>query len=136
MCDITPDRFQRLFGNVHAALGDYIRASPTAIEGFGRALVRATHLARDPANRDEVLRVLREANPQEGDAPNVAGALLDAVLAKGVPHDAATGWGYYDPEHWQAWLDSRLSNNEMAAPLPDLSAASTDDFIAAWNAPR
>jgi NitT/TauT family transport system substrate-binding protein len=134
--DITPDRFQTLFGNGYAAMGDYIRENPTVIEGMGRAMVRATHFARDPANRDEVLRVLREANPQEGEDPKFADALLEAVLAKGVPHDPAKGWGYNDPDHWQAWMDSLVGSKELAAPLPDLSAAYTNDFIAAWNAPR
>ena len=132
--DITPDRFQTLFGNGYAAMGDYIRANPKVIEGFGRAMVRATLFARDPANRDEVLRILREANPQEGEDPKFAGALLDAVLVKGVPHDPSKGWGYNDPEHWKAWETSLVGSGELKAPLADLSQAYTNAFIQTWNA--
>ncbi|MCP5156623.1 MAG: ABC transporter substrate-binding protein [Ectothiorhodospiraceae bacterium] len=130
--DVTPDRFQTLFGNGYAAMGDYIRQNPKVIEGFGRALVRATKFVRDPANRDKVLAHLKAANPQEGEDPAFAGALLDAVLAKGVPHDPSKGWGYQDPEHWKAWHDNLVSSGEIK-PMENLAEAYTNEFIAAWN---
>lgn len=133
MRDITPDRFQTLFGNGYAAMGDYIRANPKVIEGFGRALARASVFVRDPKNRDKVLAHFRAGNPQESEDPKFAFALLDAVLEKSTPHDPSKGWGYHDPAHWQAWHDSLVNSKELAGPLPNLDKAYTNDFIAAWN---
>jgi NitT/TauT family transport system substrate-binding protein len=132
--DITPERFQTLFGNGYAAMGDYIEENPDVLEGFGRALVRATVFTRDPANRDRVLEHLAAGNPQEGEDKDFANALLDAVLEKGTPHDPSMGWGYQDPEHWQAWHDSLVESGELEAPLEDLSVVYTNDFIETWNA--
>ena len=136
MRDVTPDRFQTLFGNGYAAMTDYVRANPKVIEGFGRALARASDFVRDPANREKVLAHLKAANPQEGEDPKFANALLDAVLDKGTPHDMAKGWGYNEPDHWQAWHDSLVGSGELKAPLPNLTAAYTNDFVQAWNAKK
>lgn len=131
--DITPDRFQTLFGNGYAALSSYVEENPEIIEGFGRAMVRATIFTRNPDNRDAVLAHLAAGNPQEGEDREFANALLEAVLDKGTPHDPSKGWGYQDPEHWQAWHDSLVDSGELAEPLPDLSVVYTNAFVEAWN---
>ena len=64
--DITPAKFQSFFGNGYAAMAGYIEKNPDVIEGFGRALVRATRFTMDPNNRDHVLKHLAALNPQEG----------------------------------------------------------------------
>lgn len=133
MRDITPEKFDTLFGNGYAALTSYVNENPEIVEGFGRALVRATIFTRDPANRDRVLDHLAVGNPQEIEDRGFANALLDAVLAKGVPHNPELGWGYNTPEHWQAWHDSLLSAGDLSAPLPNLSAIYTNAFVEAWN---
>lgn len=133
MRDITPDRFQTLFGNGYAAMAEYVDKNPDVIEGFGRALVRATIFTSDPANRDTVLKHLAAGNPQEGEDKGFAGALLDAVLSKGTPHDPSKGVGYQDPEHWQAWHDSLVAAGDIAEPMKDLSVIYTNDFIETWN---
>ncbi|NNU80093.1 ABC transporter substrate-binding protein [Halovulum dunhuangense] len=133
MRDITPEEFQTLFGNGYAATAEYIEANPEIIEGFGRAMVRATLFTRDPANRERVLDHLAAGNPQEGEDREFANALLEAVLEKGVPHDMSKGWGYQDPEHWQAWHDNMVASGELEAPLPDLSVVYTNEFVEKWN---
>lgn len=133
MRDITPEEFDTLFGNGYAAMADYIEANPEIVEGFGRALVRATIFARNPDNRETVLAHLAAGNPQEGEDPEFANALLDAVLLKGLPHDMSLGWGYNNPEHWQVWHDNLVAAGDLEAPLEDLSVAYTNDFIEAWN---
>jgi NitT/TauT family transport system substrate-binding protein len=133
MRDITPERFDTLFGNGYAAMTSYVNENPEIVEGFGRALVRATIFTRDPANRDTVLDHLAAGNPQEIEDRAFANALLDAVLVKGVPHDMSLGWGYNTPEHWQAWHDNLVAAGDLAAPLPDLSVVYTNDFVEAWN---
>jgi NitT/TauT family transport system substrate-binding protein len=80
-----------------------------------------------------VLQHLAAANPQEGEDPAYANALLDTVLEKGVPHNMDNGWGYNDPEHWQTWHDSLLASGELDAPLEDLNSVYTNEFIEIWN---
>jgi NitT/TauT family transport system substrate-binding protein len=134
--DVTPDKFQVLFGNGYAMMGDYIKKNPKIVEGVGRALVRATIFARNPANRDKVLQHLAAGNRQEIEDKNFANALLDAVLAKGLPFDESKGWGYNEPAAWQNWHDSMLKEKELDAPLKDLAAAYTNAFVPAWNAKK
>lgn len=133
MRDITPEKFDTLFGNGYAAMTAYVNENPEIVAGFGRALVRATIFTRDPANRDRVLDHLEAANPQEIEDRGFANALLDAVLAKGLPHNPDNGWGYNDPEHWQAWHDSLVTGGDLAAPMPDISVAYSNAFVEAWN---
>lgn len=133
MRDITPEKFDTLFGNGFAAMTAYVNENPEIVEGFGRALVRATLFTRDPANRDRVLDHLEAANPQEIEDRGFANALLDAVLAKGLPHNPELGWGYNDPEHWQAWHDSLVTGGDLAAPMADISVAYSNAFVEAWN---
>ena len=133
MRDITPDRFQTLFGNGYAVTREFLENNRDVVESIGRALVKATHFTRDPANREKVLQHLAVGNPQEAEDPAYANALLDTVLEKGVPHNMDNGWGYNDPEHWQTWHDSLLASGELEAPLEDLKSVYTNEFIETWN---
>jgi NitT/TauT family transport system substrate-binding protein len=131
--DITPAKFQSFFGNGYAAMASYIAKNPDVIEGFGRALVRATRFTMDPKNRDQVLKHLAALNPQEGEDKKFATTLLDAVLAKASPANRATLWGYQPPEDWEAWHKALQATGDLKQPLPDIKAAYTNKFVEAWN---
>jgi NitT/TauT family transport system substrate-binding protein len=131
--EITPEEYLAYFGNGFAAMADYIEANPEVIEGFGRAMVRATEFALDPANREAALAHAREGNPQEGDDTALANSLFDAVSARIQPLDPATPWGYSPPEAWQMWHDAQVATGALEAPLDDVTAAYTNDFVETWN---
>jgi NitT/TauT family transport system substrate-binding protein len=131
--DITPDKFQTYFGNGFAAMGDYIAKNPDVIEGFGRALVRASKFTSDPKNREAVLKHLAAGNPQEIEDKKFANALLDAVLVKATPPDLSKGWGYQNPQDWENWHKALLATGDLKQPLPNLEAAYTNKFVEAWN---
>jgi len=131
--DITPKKFSTYFGNGYAAMGDYIAKNPDVIEGFGRALVRATRFAMDEKNRATVMKHIAAGNRQESEDQKFATMLFEAVLAKSVPGDLSKGIGYQDPAHWEAWQTSLLASGDMKEPLPDLKAAYTNKFVEAWN---
>jgi NitT/TauT family transport system substrate-binding protein len=131
--DITPEKFQSYFGNGFAALRDYIDKNPDVIEGFGRALVRASKFTIDPKNRETVLKHLAVGNPQEIEDKKFANALLDSVLAKATPPDTSKGWGYQPPGDWENWHKALLATGDLKAPLPNIEAAYTNKFIEAWN---
>jgi NitT/TauT family transport system substrate-binding protein len=134
MRDITPDRFQTLFGNGYAVKRDFMEANPEVVQGFVNALIRANAFTRNPDNRERVLEHLAAGNPQEIEDPAYANALLDTVLGKGIPHNMDNGWGYNDPEHWQEWHDSLLAAGELDAPLDDLESVYTNRFVDEANA--
>lgn len=134
--DITPDKFQSYFGNGYAAMRDYIDKNPDVIEGFGRALVRATQFIMDPKNRDKALADMAAGNPQEGEDKKFAGSLLEAVLAKAKPADSSKGWGYQNPQDWENWHKALLATGDLKQPLPNLEAAYTNKFIETWNKPK
>lgn len=132
--DITPPEYQRFFGNGLATMGDTIRNTPELVEKFGRAFARGHAFALDDANRAAVLAHLKEGNPQEGEDAGFQSALFDAVRAKTVPVDDSNGMGYLPPEIWVEWQDSMVEGGDLGAPLDDLEAAYTNDFVPIWNA--
>jgi NitT/TauT family transport system substrate-binding protein len=133
--DITPDKFKGYFGNGYAAMNSYITQNPDVIEGFGRALVRASKFIMEPANRTKALAHLEAGNRQEGENKQFAAALLEAVLLKAVPNDPSKGWGYQNPVDWENWQKSLLAGGDLKQPQ-DLSKAFTNKFVEAWNKPK
>jgi NitT/TauT family transport system substrate-binding protein len=132
--EITPDEYLSYFGNGFAALRSFIDANPDVIEGFGRAIVRGVEFGMDPDNQEATLEHAKRGNPQEGEDPAFAAALLAAIQNRMTPLDPSNGWGYQPPEHWEMWHESLVSSGGLSAPLPDLNAAYTNDFIETWNA--
>ena len=131
--DITPPEYQRFFGNGLATMGDTIRNNRELVEKFGRAFARGHAFALDDGNRAAVLAHLKEGNPQEGEDAGFQSALFDAVRAKTVPVDDSNGMGYLPPKIWAEWQDSLVEGGDLSAPLDDLEAAYTNDFVPIWN---
>jgi NitT/TauT family transport system substrate-binding protein len=133
--EITPEAYLGFFGNGIAMLESQMAAMPDLAPKFGRALVRGTRFAQDPANKATCLAHCAAGNPQEGEQ-DYAASLFDGVLNRMTPTDAfmGQGFGYQPPEHWQAIHDSAVASGALSAPLADLSATYTNDFVAGWNA--
>jgi NitT/TauT family transport system substrate-binding protein len=131
--DITPAEYARFFGNGIATMGDTIRNDRELVEKWGRAFARGHAFALDDANRETVLAHLKAGNPQEGEDAEFQSALFDAVREKTIPVDMSNGLGYLPAEVWEEWQASLVAGGEIPAPLDDLSAAFTNEFIAGWN---
>ena len=131
--NITPDKFRVFFGNGFAAMTDYIEANPEVIEGFGRAVVRGARFAADPANFEATLDHAASLNPQEAENRELAASLLEQIIIRQTPFDMDLGYGYQSHEAWVAWQNSLLESGEMDAPVEDLEAVYTNDFVDAWN---
>lgn len=132
--EITPKEYLAYFGNGYAVMRSYMDEHPEVIEGFGRALVRATEFGMDPANEERVLEHTTAGNPQEGEDKAFAAALLEAIKGRLTPADPDKGWGYQPPEHWELWHESQVASGALTEPLPDLEAAYTNQFVETWNA--
>ncbi|MGQ0567331.1 MAG: ABC transporter substrate-binding protein [Gemmobacter sp.] len=131
--EITPAEYQRFFGNGFVTMGDTIRNNPDLVEKFVRAIHKGHVFALDDANRDKVLAHMAAGNPQESEDPAFASALFDAVRAKTIPVDMSKGLGYQPPEIWEEWQATQIAGGELAGPLPDLTAAYTNDFALKVN---
>ena len=81
MRQITPQEYLVYFGNGYAVMRDYMEEHPEVIEGFGM----------DPANQDKMLEHTTAGNPQEGEDPAFAAALLAAIKGRMTPADPAQG---------------------------------------------
>ena len=131
--EITPEKNLAYFGNGFAALAPYMKENPKVIEGFGRALVRAARFCHDPANQAKVLKDAAKGNPQEAEDTGMAKALLVQIVERQTPLDLSPGWGYQPPAGWKLWHEGQVESGALKAPLPNLEAAYTNDFIKIWN---
>jgi len=133
--EITPEAYLGFFGNGIAMLESQMATMGDLAPSFGRALVRGTQFASDPANKEACLAHCAAGNPQEGEQ-DYAASLFDGVLVRMTPTDTfmGQGYGYQPPEHWQAIHDSAVASGALSEPLADLSAAYTNEFVAGWNA--
>lgn len=133
--EITPEAYLGFFGNGIAMLESQMAATPDLAPKFGKALVRGIRFASDPANKEKALAHCATGNPQEGEQ-DYAPALYDGVVNRMTPTDAfaGQGYGYQPPEHWQAIHDSAVASGALEAPLADLAAVYTNEFVAGWNA--
>ena len=131
--NITPEKYKTFFGNALAAMDSYLEENREDVEGFGRALVRGAKWAADPANRDALIEHIGAENPQEIEDRDFANALIDQIIIRQTPFDPDLGYGYQDHEAWVAWEESLVASGELEAPLEDLSAVYTNEFIDTWN---
>ncbi|MEL6264042.1 MAG: ABC transporter substrate-binding protein [Pseudomonadota bacterium] len=131
--DITPPEFGKFFGNGIATMGDIIREDRELVEKFGRAFMKAHKFALDDANREVVLAHLAEGNPQEGEDKEFQSALFDAVRSKTIPANPDADLGYLPPEIWEQWQANLVAAGDLKEPLPDLTAAYTNEFIDVWK---
>jgi len=131
--DITPVEFQGFFGNGFMALGSFIAENPEVIEGFGRALARGSVFGQNPDNRAKTMEYVAIGNPQESEERALADALFENMKLRVLPTDMTLGWGYNHPEQWAAWEASLVNSGSLPAASEDLSAAYTNQFVAAWN---
>lgn len=132
--EITPEKNLAYFGNGFATLASFMKENPKVIEGFGRAMVRAAKFCKVPANRKKVLRDAKKGNPQEAEDTALSNALFDRVIERMTPLDLSKGWGYQPAQGWKLWHEGQVESGALKAPLPDLEAAYTNEFIKLWNA--
>ncbi|TCK30842.1 NitT/TauT family transport system substrate-binding protein [Ancylobacter aquaticus] len=131
--EITPDKYLGFFGNGYVTTRAYIEKNPKVIEGFGRAIVKATIFAMNEANTDTVLKHTTAGNPQEGEDKAFAAALLQSARARITPTIPGKGWGYNHPEQFVLWHEALVKTGSLKAPLPDLDKAYTNQFVDIWN---
>lgn len=129
--EITPPEYLNYFANGYATMAPYLAQNPQVIEGYGRAIAKATAFGLQ--NKARVLEHCAAANPQEGEDVPLASALFDAISVRMTPAVEDKRWGYQPPEHWQTWMASLVKTGDLDAPLPDITAAYTNKFVDTYN---
>jgi NitT/TauT family transport system substrate-binding protein len=134
--EITPTPYLDYFGNGWAVTRAFLDENPQTLEGFGRALVKATKFGLDPANREATLKHVAAGNPQESEDATFADALLTAIQSRTVPVNPKDPVGYMPPAAWKKWEESLVASGDLEKPMDDLEAAYTNKFIDVWNAAK
>jgi NitT/TauT family transport system substrate-binding protein len=115
---LTPDKFKGYFGNGYVVTREYLEKNRDVLERFGRALVKGAKFGLDQANEEKTLENARMGNPQQLENMDYARSLMK------VYYNLTTA-------RWEATL---VAAGDLKAPLPDLTAAYSNEFVPAWNA--
>lgn len=132
--EITPEPYLDYFGNGWAVTRSFLEGNQEVLEGFGRALVKGTRFGMDPANLEATLQHVAAGNPQESEDPDFATVLLESMKDRTRPATEGDPIGYFPPEAWVKWQDSLVAGGSLEAPMDDLDAAYTNEFVETWNA--
>ncbi len=134
LVDLTPPEFKKFFGNGYAVTREYMDENRELIEGFGRALVRGARFGAKPENLEATLDHAKIGNPQLLEDRDFARALMQTYIIRTAPANPEHGYGYQNPDAWQGWHDVLVKSGDLDAPMADLTAAYTNEFIETWNA--
>jgi ABC-type nitrate/sulfonate/bicarbonate transport systems, periplasmic components len=135
----TTDEVASLFSTTYFASDSFAADNGEAIEGFGRAMAKATLFTA--TNPEAALRIMYEAYPDT----LIAGSSIDeqlkvdlvaltariALLTAGDPQSTAT-WGAYDTSALEAWGTFALNAGIIDSPV-DTVAAAPNTFVSAYN---
>ena len=128
--EITPDKFLAFFGNGYAATGEYMDENPEVIQGFTNALLKGNEWALD--NKEGTIEHCAEMNPEEGEDTDLANSLYDALTARSQPAGDEPV-GAFPAEGWEAWEQNLIDAGDLSAPMDDLEAAYTNEFVESAN---
>jgi NitT/TauT family transport system substrate-binding protein len=130
LVDLISDQFRSFFDSVVVMKTSFIDENPEVVEGFGRAIARATQWGFD--HPDEVIDITSEYFPEEGEDRELTQAFLDETIALFELPEAADGqFGYAIPEAVDAYVGFLVEQGELdAAPETDIFV---NDFVPAYN---
>lgn len=130
--DLTPELFQSFFDSTVVLRTDTVKDDPRLVEGFGRALARATAWGRE--NPDGVLDVVAKAFPEEAGDRDYAMALLEETESLfDLPDSAGGRWGYADPAAVKGQIEFLVDQGQLKQSID--ADAFTNRFVDAFNEP-
>lgn len=130
LVDLISEEFRSFFDSVVVMETSFIDANPEVVEGFGRALARATQWGFD--NPGDVIDITSEFFPEEGEDRDLTQAFLDETISLFELPDAADGqFGYAVPEAVDDYVGFLVAQGELAEPPPE--EIFVNDFVAAYN---
>lgn len=135
----TTDEVASLFSTTYFSSADFVADSPEVVEGFGRAMAKATLFTA--TNPEAALRIMYDEYPDT----LVAGNSIDdqlkvdlvalnariALLTAGDPQGTQS-WGAYDEAALTAWATFALDAGIIDSAV-DTVAAAPNTFVTAYN---
>lgn len=129
---ISPD-FRSFFDSLVVVERSFAEENPEVIEGFGRALARATQWGFD--NPGQVIDITSKDFPEEAASPEdreLTQAFLDeTILLFELPDEANGQFGYAIPAAVERYVGFLVEQGELSE-MPDLSVF-VNDYVDAYN---
>lgn len=128
--NILPEEFQTFFDTVFVFDGEFVDENPDVIEGFGRAIAKATAWGLD--NAEAVVDITSKSFPEEAEDKEFTTALVEETQALyELPEEADGQWGTAVPEFVERYMDFLVEQGELEEPVdPDVF---TNEFVDAYN---
>ena len=109
---------------------EFVEENPEIVEGFGRAVARATQWGFD--NPDEVIDITSQEFPEEAEDRELTQAFLNETISLfELPPEADGQFGYAVPEAVDRYVGFLVEQGELDT-APDTSVF-VNDFVAAYN---
>ena len=119
-------------GLTFATTGDYVRQNPDIVQRFLRGAIRGIHYA--DKHRDEALDIVLKYAP--GEDREHERYMMETELKGAFSGEALlNGLGAQTKDEWQRLHDFLVQYGALPTPLPDVSAAFTDQFLLAAHEP-
>jgi ABC-type nitrate/sulfonate/bicarbonate transport system substrate-binding protein len=115
-------------GLTYAALGDYVSENPEIVERFLRAVIKGIEYA--DANPEEAIEIVLKYAPEADRDHELYMLQTELDAAKGGAAETG-GIGAQTVDQWQKLHDYLVQYGALAAPLDDLEAAYTSDYLPA-----
>ena len=128
--DLISDDFASFFDSLFVMQREFVEENPQIVEGFGRAIARATQWGFD--NPDDVIDITSQEFPEEAEDRELTQAFLDETIALfELPPEADGQFGYAVPEAVERYVGFLVEQGELDT-APDTSVF-VNDFVAAYN---
>jgi len=129
--NLLPEGFQSFFDSLVTVERSFMDENPEVIEGFGRAIARATVWGME--NPEGVLDITAEHFPEEAEDREFTLAMLQETMTLfELPAEADGRWGYSVPESVDRYMGFLVDQGELPEPVD--TSIFVNDFVDAYNA--
>lgn len=128
--DLISEDFASFFDSLVVMQRGFVEENPEIVEGFGRAIARATQWGFD--NPDQVIDITSQEFPEEAEDVALTQAFLEETISLfELPPEADGQFGYAVPEFVDRYVRFLVEQGELDE-MPDTSVF-VNDFVAAYN---
>lgn len=128
--DLISEEFQSFFDSLIVMERDFMEDNPEVLEGFGRALARATEWGFE--NPDQVIDITSQEFPEEAEDRELTRAFLDETIRLfELPPEADGRFGYAIPSAVDAYVGFLVEQGELAGPPSD--DVFVNDYVDVYN---
>ncbi len=128
--NILPEEFQNFFDTVLVFDGSFVDDNSDVVEGFGRAIAKATVWGL--GNAAGVVDITSKSFPEEAEDKAFTQALVEETSALyELPDEADGQWGYSVPEFVERYMNFLLEQGELEEAVD--TDIFSNDYVDAYN---